>query len=372
MVLIETIFDTLNAKAAIVAARRAFASAGRSLPLMISGTITDRSGRTLSGQTPAAFWQSIRHAQPLTVGLELRPRCRGDAAPRRGARRCRRHVRLRVPNAGLPNELGGYDEQPDTTAGFIHEFAESGLVNIVGGCCGTTPAHITAIATAVDGLGTAGRADADAAPRTVRPRALRADRRHPVRQRRRAHQHHRLGEVPSADQGQRLRRGARRRPRPGRERRADHRRQHGRRSDRRRRGDDQVPQPDRRRARDRPRAGDDRLVEVQRDRGRPAVRAGQADRQLDLDEGRCRAVRRAGAHLPRLRRRGDRDGLRRSRARPTPSSARSTSPGGRTTSSSTRSASRPTTSSSTPTSSPSPPAWRSTTGTASTSSRRPG
>ncbi len=152
LLLIETIFDTLNAKAAIVAARRAFVSAGRSLPLMISGTITDRSGRTLSGQTPAAFWHSIRHAQPLTVGLNCAL----------GAEEMRPHVEELAsiadtfmcvyPNAGLPNELGEYDELPDTMAGFIHEFAEAGLVNIVGGCCGTTPPHIAAMAAAVDGL----------------------------------------------------------------------------------------------------------------------------------------------------------------------------------------------------------------------------
>ena len=173
MVLIETIFDTLNAKAAIVAARRALASTGRSLPLMISGTITDRSGRTLSGQTPAAFWHSIRHAQPLTVGLNCAL----------GAEEMRPHVEELAgladtfvcvyPNAGLPNELGGYDEQPDTTAGFIHEFAESGLVNVVGGCCGTTPAHITAIAAAVDGVAPRVVPTPHAAPRTVRSRAVR-------------------------------------------------------------------------------------------------------------------------------------------------------------------------------------------------------
>ena len=150
--LIETIFDTLNAKAAIVAARRALVRAGTQLPLMISGTITDRSGRTLSGQTPAAFWQSIRHAQPLTVGLNCAL----------GAEEMRPHVEelsavadtlvCVYPNAGLPNELGGYDERPSTTAGFLHEFAEAGLVNIVGGCCGTTPDHIGAIAQAVVGL----------------------------------------------------------------------------------------------------------------------------------------------------------------------------------------------------------------------------
>ena len=151
-ILIETIFDTLNAKAAIVASRRAMAAHGTSLPLMISGTITDRSGRTLSGQTPAAFWQSIRHAQPLTVGLNCAL----------GAEEMRPHVLelatiadtlvCAYPNAGLPNELGGYDETPEQTAAFVAEFAEAGLVNVVGGCCGTTPAHIEAIARSVEGI----------------------------------------------------------------------------------------------------------------------------------------------------------------------------------------------------------------------------
>ena len=150
-ILIETIFDTLNAKAAIVASRRAMHAHGTQLPLMISGTITDRSGRTLSGQTPAAFWQSIRHAQPLTVGLNCAL----------GAEEMRPHVLelatvadtlvCAYPNAGLPNELGGYNETPEQTAAFVGEFAEAGLVNVVGGCCGTTPAHIRAIAGAVEG-----------------------------------------------------------------------------------------------------------------------------------------------------------------------------------------------------------------------------
>ncbi|MGB9347045.1 MAG: methionine synthase [Ilumatobacteraceae bacterium] len=150
-ILIETIFDTLNAKAAIVASRRAMNAHGTQLPLMISGTITDRSGRTLSGQTPAAFWQSIRHAQPLTVGLNCAL----------GAEEMRPHVLelaaiadtlvCAYPNAGLPNELGGYNETPAETAAFVGEFAEAGLVNVVGGCCGTTPAHIEAITRAVEG-----------------------------------------------------------------------------------------------------------------------------------------------------------------------------------------------------------------------------
>ncbi len=164
-ILIETIFDTLNAKAAIVASRRAMHAHGTQLPLMISGTITDRSGRTLSGQTPAAFWQSIRHAQPLTVGLNCAL----------GAEEMRPHVLelatvadtlvCAYPNAGLPNELGGYNETPEQTAAFVGEFAEAGLVNVVGGCCGTTPAHIRAIAGAVEGR----------APRTVPTRTPRLE-----------------------------------------------------------------------------------------------------------------------------------------------------------------------------------------------------
>ena len=150
-VLIETIFDTLNAKAAIVASHRAMKAAGVVVPLMVSGTITDLSGRTLSGQTPAAFWQSVRHAEPLTVGLncalgaaELRPHL-VELAGIADTLVCA------YPNAGLPNELGGYDEEPETTAAFLAEFAEAGLVNMVGGCCGTTPAHINAIAAAMEG-----------------------------------------------------------------------------------------------------------------------------------------------------------------------------------------------------------------------------
>ncbi|HEY0274943.1 MAG TPA: homocysteine S-methyltransferase family protein, partial [Paenirhodobacter sp.] len=149
LILIETIFDTLNAKAAIFACLEAFAEHGQRLPLMISGTITDASGRTLSGQTPTAFWYSIKHAQPFTVGLN----CALDAAAMRphlaelssvsDARICA------YPNAGLPNAFGQYDEGPDDTASQVAGFARDGLVNVVGGCCGTTPDHIRAIAEAV-------------------------------------------------------------------------------------------------------------------------------------------------------------------------------------------------------------------------------
>lgn len=151
IVLIETIFDTLNAKAAIVATQQVFAERGVTLPIMISGTITDLSGRTLSGQTPTAFWHSMRHAQPFSIGLNCAL----------GAREMRAHVQeigkvadtlvCAYPNAGLPNEFGLYDERPEATAGMLAEFADAGLVNVVGGCCGTTPDHIRAIAEAVAG-----------------------------------------------------------------------------------------------------------------------------------------------------------------------------------------------------------------------------
>jgi 5-methyltetrahydrofolate--homocysteine methyltransferase len=150
LLLIETIFDTLNAKAAIYAIAEAIEARGVSIPVMISGTITDRSGRLLSGQTPEAFWNSVAHAEPLSIGLNCAL----------GAKEMRAHVAeiARVadtlvcayPNAGLPNEFGRYDESPEYMAGLVEEFAAAGLINIVGGCCGTTPDHIRAIARAVD------------------------------------------------------------------------------------------------------------------------------------------------------------------------------------------------------------------------------
>src|ERR1051326_1959486 len=148
LLLIETIFDTLNAKAAIYAIAEIFQERGNRLPVMISGTITDRSGRLLSGQTPEAFWNSIAHAAPFSIGLNCAL----------GARQMRAHIAelgrvadtlvCAYPNAGLPNEFGHYDEGPDAMAALIGEFAEAGLVNIAGGCCGTTPDHIRAIAAA--------------------------------------------------------------------------------------------------------------------------------------------------------------------------------------------------------------------------------
>jgi len=152
LLLIETIFDTLNAKAAIFAIEACFDRRGERLPIMISGTITDASGRTLSGQTAEAFWNSVAHAKPLSVGFNC---ALGADLLRPYVQELSRIAPAFVsahPNAGLPNEFGGYDESPETMATTIAEFAKSGLVNIVGGCCGTTPDHIRAIATAVAAL----------------------------------------------------------------------------------------------------------------------------------------------------------------------------------------------------------------------------
>jgi len=151
VLLVETIFDTLNAKAALYAIDEMFEKTGHVVPVMISGTITDRSGRTLSGQMPEAFWNSVSHAKPLTVGLncalgapEMRPHLAELA-------RVADTLICAYPNAGLPNAFGQYDETPEQTAGFVVEWARDGLVNVLGGCCGTTPDHIRAIANAVKG-----------------------------------------------------------------------------------------------------------------------------------------------------------------------------------------------------------------------------
>ena len=149
LLLVETIFDTLNAKAAIFAIEGLFEELGVRVPVMISGTITDASGRTLSGQTTEAFWNSVAHARPLTVGLNC---ALGAKALRQYVQELSRVAPTFVsthPNAGLPNEFGLYDETPEYMAGVLGEFAQSGLVNLVGGCCGTTPEHIKAIAEAV-------------------------------------------------------------------------------------------------------------------------------------------------------------------------------------------------------------------------------
>lgn len=152
VIMVETIFDTLNAKAALFAIEEVFDARGGRLPVMISGTITDASGRTLSGQTAEAFYASVAHGRPLSVGLncalgasDLRPHVETLSNIAEG------YVSAH-PNAGLPNAFGEYDETPEEMAATLKEFAESGLLNFVGGCCGTTPAHIQAIAEAVAGL----------------------------------------------------------------------------------------------------------------------------------------------------------------------------------------------------------------------------
>jgi 5-methyltetrahydrofolate--homocysteine methyltransferase len=151
LLLVETIFDTLNAKAALFAIEGVFAARGQRLPLIVSGTITDASGRTLSGQTPEAFWNAVRHSRPLAVGLNC---ALGAALMRPYIEEIARVADTFVscyPNAGLPNPMSdtGYDETPEQTSRLLTDFARSGFVNIVGGCCGTTPGHIRAIAAAV-------------------------------------------------------------------------------------------------------------------------------------------------------------------------------------------------------------------------------
>jgi 5-methyltetrahydrofolate--homocysteine methyltransferase len=154
LLLVETVFDTLNAKAALFAITDAFERRGARLPVIVSGTITDASGRTLSGQTPEAFWNSVRHVEPLAVGLNC---ALGAALMRPYIEALSRVAETFIscyPNAGLPNPMSdtGYDEVPEDTAQMLGEFARSGFVNLVGGCCGTTPAHIRAIADAVRGV----------------------------------------------------------------------------------------------------------------------------------------------------------------------------------------------------------------------------
>jgi len=157
VLLVETIFDTLNAKAALFAIEEYFDKSGERLPLIISGTVTDASGRILSGQTVTAFWYSVRHAQPLAIGLNC---ALGAALMRPYIQELNRVAPDTFiscyPNAGLPNPMAetGFDETPDVTSRLVREFAEEGLVNIVGGCCGTTPDHISAIGQAVAPLAT--------------------------------------------------------------------------------------------------------------------------------------------------------------------------------------------------------------------------
>ncbi len=165
ILLIETVFDTLNAKAALFACQSVFDELGRTWPIWVSGTITDLSGRTLTGQTVEAFWHSIRHAEPLIVGLNCALGAKELRQYVMELSTCAETLVACHPNAGLPNEFGGYDDSPEYMAGLIREFAESGFLNVVGGCCGTTPDHIAAICETVKTV----------APRTMpeKPKQLR-------------------------------------------------------------------------------------------------------------------------------------------------------------------------------------------------------
>ncbi|MCJ9736522.1 homocysteine S-methyltransferase family protein, partial [Bradyrhizobium sp. PRIMUS42] len=149
LLLVETIFDTLNAKAALYAIAEITEARGIDMPVMVSGTITDKSGRLLSGQMPEAFWYSVRHAKPVTIGFNCALGAEDLRAHIADIGRVADTLVCAYPNAGLPNEFGQYDETPEYMARLVGEFARDGLVNIVGGCCGTTPDHIAAIAAAV-------------------------------------------------------------------------------------------------------------------------------------------------------------------------------------------------------------------------------
>ena len=208
LLLIETIFDTLNAKAAIFALETLFEEHGRRWPVIISGTITDASGRTLSGQVTEAFWNSVRHVRPLAVGPQLRARRRGDAALRRRAVPGRRHASSpATPTPACPTRSVSTTRRPSETAGDPRRVRRpAGWSTSSAAAAAPPPTHIAAIADAVEG-----KAPPRRRPRSRRrmrlsgPRAAHHHRGEPVRQRRRAHQHHRLGAVPQADQGRRLR-----------------------------------------------------------------------------------------------------------------------------------------------------------------------
>ena len=253
---------------------------------MISGTITDASGRTLSGQTVEAFWNSVRHAEPTVVGLNCAL----------GAKQLRPYVEelsriadvavCAYPNAGLPNAFGEYDEQACETAALVREFA-AGRAWSTSSAAAAAPPRSTSRTSARRSRRcrrACCRRHAAALP-AVGTGAARHRTGQPVRQRRRTHQRHRFGQVPPPDRGRRLRRGARRCACAGDQRRADHRHQHGRGHARFAGRHGAVPEPDRLRAGHCARAGDDRLVQVVGDRGRTQVPAGQGHRQFDQPQG---------------------------------------------------------------------------------------
>ena len=305
---IETIFDTLNAKAAVAAAQ----DVAPDVPLWLSFTAVDQSGRNLSGQTAEAFWLSIEHAEPLIVGVN----CSLGAAQMRpyleALSRIAPTYTACYPNAGLPNAFGLHDEDPEITSSYVGEFARAGLANILGGCCGTTPEHIRQIARGDLGPSAAGgprpRRDVHLVQRS---RAVRRPARYGLRDGGRTPEHHGLEEVPASDRERRLPGGRRHRAGAGPERRQPARRQHGHRPARRPRVDDDVPEPPRHGARGGAGADHGGLVQLGRDRGRPEMRAGQGCRELDQPQGGRGGLPRQGPASQALRRRGRRDGLRR-------------------------------------------------------------
>ncbi len=285
IILIETVFDTLNAKAAVYAVKQYFADTGIELPIVISGTITDASGRTLSGQTATAFYDSLAHAEPLSFGLNCAlgaKELRQYVEELSGTVSC--HINTH-PNAGLPNAFGGYDETPEDMATEIRGWAEAGFLNIIGGCCGTSPEHIRAIAEAVAGLPPR---RAPALPVECRLSGL--EPLHIGEQSLFVNVGERANVTGSAVfkrlvMAGRLRRSAGCLPSAGRERRPDHRHQHGRGHARRQTGHGHLPEADRQRTGHLQGAGDARLLQVGDHRGRTQVRAGQGRGQLDLAEG---------------------------------------------------------------------------------------
>ena len=319
-ILIETVFDTLNAKAAIVAADEAGEARGEELPVMVSMTLTDLAGRNLSGQTVEAFWHSVRHAKPLTMGLncsfgatELHPYVNA-LNPQVDGLVCV------YPNAGLPNELGAYDEPPEMTAKLVKGWAENGWLNVVGGCCGTTPAHIKAIAEAVKGVKPR---QWHALPPALRLSGMEAASFSDVRRTTDSVQRAtfiNIGERTNVTGSARFKKlilegdytaaveVARQQVESGAQI-IDVNMDEGL-------LDSELAMDTFLKliavgARHRPRADHDRQLQVERDRGRPEMRRRQADRQLDLHEGRHRAVHRARPQGAPLRRRRRGHGVRR-------------------------------------------------------------
>jgi len=271
LLLIETVFDTLNARAAVFALENLFDELGRRLPLMISGTITDASGRTLSGQTSEAFWHSLRHARPISIGFNCAL----------GPTELRQHIETLAgiadcfvsahPNAGLPNEFGGYDESAADMAAHIGEWAQSGLVNIVGGCCGTTPEHIRAMRAALDGVAARVPVASTSACRLAGLEAFSIDADSLFVN---------VGERSNVTGSAVFKRLI-------------------------------VEQDYEAALRYLARTDHDRFVALGRDRNRPAKRTGQVGGQFDQPQRRRRRVPPPGAALPTLRRRGRDHGFRR-------------------------------------------------------------